>query len=120
MSSKDIGAQAEEQALQYLQQQGLAVVSRNYHCRRGEIDLIMIDDNTLAFIEVRYRKSATFGGALESVNHTKQKRIIHTAQHYLQQQQTPSHNSYRFDVVAISPNQHAPEITWIKDAFQLN
>ena len=119
MSSKDIGAQAEELALQYLQQQGLSVVNRNYHCRRGEIDLIMIDTNTLVFIEVRYRKSALFGGALESVNYAKQKRIIHTAQHYLQQQ-SASHDNYRFDVIAISSNQSNPEITWIKDAFQLN
>jgi len=119
MSSPDIGAQAEERALQYLQQQGLSVVNRNYRCRRGEIDLIMVDANTLVFVEVRYRNSARFGGALESVNNSKQKRIIHTAQHYLQQQSS-SHNNYRFDVIAISPNQHAPEISWIKDAFQLN
>jgi len=119
MSSQDIGAQAEDLALKYLQQQGLSVVNRNYHCRRGEIDLIMVDTNTLVFIEVRYRKSATFGSALESVNHTKQKRIIHTAQLYLQQQ-TSSLNNYRFDVIAISSNQSKPEITWIKDAFQLN
>ena len=119
MTSHDIGAQAEDLALQYLQQQGLSVVNRNYHCRQGEIDLIMVDTNTLVFIEVRYRKSAKFGGALESVNYTKQKRIIQTAQHYLQQP-TPSHNSCRFDVVAINANQPKPEIIWIKDAFQLN
>lgn len=119
MSSHDIGNHAEDLALQYIQQQGLKVVERNFRCRRGEIDLIMLDNTTLVFVEVRYRKSDKFGDALESVNHTKQQRIIHTAQRYLQQQ-TPSHNSYRFDVIAITPNQHASEITWIKDAFQLN
>ena len=107
MSSNDIGSHAEDLALQYIQQQGLAVVERNYHCRRGEIDLIMLENTTLVFVEVRYRKSAQFGGALESVNHAKQKRIIHTAQHFLQQH-PPSHFSCRFDVIAITSNQQLP------------
>jgi len=119
MSSNDIGSQAENLALQHLEQQGLNLVKRNYHCRGGEIDLIMIDSSALVFVEVRYRKTATFGSAIESVNLTKQKRIILTAQHFLQQQ-TPQHKSCRFDVIAISPKQHGFEITWLKDAFQLN
>lgn len=119
MSAQNIGVQTEDLALHYLQQQGLSLVERNYHSRRGEVDLIMLDDTTLIFVEVRYRKSARFGSALESVNHTKQQRIIHTAQYYLQGQPS-THDSYRFDVVAITTNQHEPEITWVKDAFQLN
>lgn len=119
MTSNDIGSQAENLALQHLEQQGLNLIERNYHCRGGEIDLIMVDNSVLVFVEVRYRKSATFGSAIESVNKVKQKRIIHTAQYFLQQQ-SPSHTSCRFDVVAITPKQHASEITWLKDAFQLN
>ena len=121
MSSNDTGSQAENLALQHLTQQGLELVERNYHCRGGEIDLIMLDKATLVFVEVRYRKSTSFGSALESVNHAKQKRIIHTAQHFLQRQTSNySQSCYRFDVVAISPEEHTPEINWLKDAFQLN
>jgi putative endonuclease len=119
MSANDIGSQAENLALQHLLKQGLKLVERNYHCRGGEIDLIMLDKASLVFVEVRYRKSASFGSALESVNHAKQKRIIHTAQHYLQRQQSKN-SCYRFDVIAISPKEHSAEINWLKDAFQLN
>lgn len=94
-------------------------MTRNYHCQRGEIDLIMHDQDVLVFVEVRYRQSEKYGSALESVNLTKQSRIIHTAQFYLQQHPN-NHSPCRFDVVAISPNKPSPHITWVKNAFQLN
>jgi len=119
MSVQNSGKQAEQLALMHLQQQGLSVVTRNFHSRRGEIDLIMKDKDALVFVEVRYRKSAKYGSALESVNHTKQFRIIHTAQAYLQQH-PENYLECRFDVVAIRPNNNTNEITWVKDAFQLN
>lgn len=115
------GKQAEELACHYLQQQNLELLNQNYHCRRGEIDLIMQEQQTLVFVEVRYRKNAIFGSALESVDHRKQQRIIITAEHYLLQN-TQQYSDYRFDVIAIMPSQNkdAPEITWLKNAFQLN
>lgn len=113
--STDRGQQAENRALDYLEKQGLTLIERNFHSRRGEIDLIMEDNNSLVFIEVRYRKSTKYGSALESVNAQKQARIIHTAEYYLQQK--PSHYlAYRFDVIGLSPD----NINWVKDAFQLN
>lgn len=115
MPPMNTGQQAEQQALEYLGKQGLKLITQNYHSRRGEIDLIMEDENTLVFVEVRYRKSAKYGSALESVNNQKQARIIHTAEHYLQQHPS-KHSAYRFDVVAINPN----NIDWVKDAFQLS
>ncbi|PHS71057.1 MAG: YraN family protein [Methylophaga sp.] len=119
MSNQQIGAQAELSALAYLEQYGLNLVRQNYHCRRGEIDLIMIDQDTLVFIEVRYRRSAKYGSALESVNHTKQSRIIHTAEFYLQQHPA-EYSQYRFDVVAINPIKESINISWVKNAFQIN
>jgi len=113
------GEQAEQLACDYLQQQSLSLICKNYHCKRGEIDLIMQEGDSLVFIEVRYRKSAQFGSALESVNYRKQQKIILTAEHYLSQCDH-SFLSYRFDVVAITPNHNRPNIEWIKDAFQLN
>ena len=118
MSSKDIGDQAELLALRHLENAGLIIVTQNYRSRLGEIDLIMRDDDTLIFVEVRYRKSARFGTALESVNHQKQLRIIQTAQHYLQQNESDS-LEYRFDVVAISSNDNTTDIVWVKNAFQM-
>jgi putative endonuclease len=115
------GKQAEELASQYLQKQNLTLITQNYHCRRGEIDLIMQDQQTLVFVEVRYRKNARFGSALESIDYRKQTKIITTAEHYLLQSED-DYFDYRFDVIAIMPTHHSDEaeITWIKNAFQLN
>ncbi len=111
------GKQAEQLACVYLQKQGLKLIERNFHCRRGEIDLIMQDGQTLVFIEVRYRRNAYHGSALESITNLKQSRIITTAQHYLMQSGWP-HNC-RFDVVAITADL-TDQIRWIRDAFQSN
>ena len=113
------GQQAELWASEYLQQHGLVLITKNYHCRRGEIDLVMQDGQSLVFVEVRYRKSARFGSALESVDRKKQAKLIFTAEHYLVQNTQPF-SAYRFDVIAITPEQNKPVITWVKDAFQLN
>ncbi len=118
MSNRDIGAAKEAIALQFLKKQGLKLVCQNYHCRKGEIDLIMQHKNSLVFIEVRYRRSEAYGTALESVDWRKQQKIIMTAQHYLQQlgQELPE---CRFDVVTLRDNPIEP-ISWLKNAFQIN
>lgn len=107
------GTAAEQQACVYLQQQGLILIKRNYQTRCGEIDLIMHDQTELVFVEVRYRRQARYGHALETVTTKKQHKIILAAQSYLQTY--PAHASLpcRFDVVAITPDQ----CHWIRHAF---
>ncbi|MEO8629422.1 MAG: YraN family protein [Betaproteobacteria bacterium] len=106
------GAQAEDRALQFLLSQGLRLKQRNYHCRMGEIDLILVDGNSLVFVEVRMRSSRAFGGAAESITARKQARIIAAARHYLARQTvTPA---CRFDAVLIDAND---AMQWVKDAF---
>jgi len=106
------GAQAEDLALRFLLRQGLELKQRNYTCRLGEIDLILLDGVTLVFVEVRMRSSRSFGGAGESITARKRVRLIRAARHYLSQQSaTPA---CRFDAVLIEHN-GAPE--WIKDAL---
>jgi len=119
--STSVGQQAEQQALNFLQQQGLKLVARNYHCRQGEIDLIMNDQQTLVFVEVRYRKTQRYGSSAESVTAAKQKKIIHTAEHYLLHKVTTQTPACRFDVVAIYPSdekQSSLQFDWIKHAFE--
>ncbi len=111
-SAPAIGTGKEELARHYLEQSGLRLVECNYRCRQGEIDLIMRDSNCLAFIEVRYRKSAGFGSPAETVTQNKQRRIILAARHYLQRHPTPL--DCRFDVLAITGTQR---IEWLKNAF---
>jgi len=115
----EAGAKAEEVARIYLEQRGLRLVGQNYRCRQGEIDLIMQDGETLAFIEVRYRKTTGFGSPAESVTPSKQRRIIMTANHYLQSKSSANIPACRFDMLAIVGKEQQ-NIDWIKDAFQAN
>ena len=113
--SRLIGKKAEDAACSYLLRNGLIVVTRNYQCRFGEIDLIMQDSDCLVFVEVRYRKSNLYGDAVESVDLNKQRKLIFSANHYLQKY--PSSLATRFDIIALSPDQ---EIEWITNAFMEN
>ena len=108
------GSDTENLACNYLQVNGLQFVQKNYRIRTGEIDLIMRDGNVLIFVEVRYRKSQRYGGALHSIDPRKQARIIRTAQHYLQYRAPDA--QVRFDVVAVEGDNG---IQWIKNAFDL-
>lgn len=102
------GQAAEARALAYLQQQGMQLVERNFSCRCGEIDLIMLEQKTLVFVEVRQRSSSQFGGAAASVTAIKQARLWHTAEYYLQRYVTPP--GCRFDLIAIQGD----ELNWIR------
>ncbi len=117
--SKIIGDDAEQLAHDYLVQHGLMCLKRNFACKAGEIDLIMQDDTTLVFVEVRYRQSQRFGGALASVTPSKQQKLIKTAHYYLQQS-TSVLPVCRFDVMALSPSKGKIDIQWIQNAFQLD
>lgn len=115
MSTINTGKDAETRACCYLQAQGLQLVQRNYHSRRGEIDLIMQDKDSLVFIEVRYRRQSRFGSAAESVNRHKQSKLIACANHYIQTYPERARQACRFDVVSIDGNMNS--IDWIKNAF---
>jgi putative endonuclease len=114
-TTKHIGDAAEDEALRYLQNQGLRLLSRNYRTPGrggGEIDLIMrAPDGTLVFVEVRKRASASHGGAGASVGAIKQRRIVFAARHYLLRLATLP--PCRFDVVAVEPG----GVQWLQAAF---
>jgi len=110
------GRLAEELAQQLLESNKLKLITKNYHCRYGEVDLIMRDGDTLVFVEVRYRKSERFGGALESIDRKKQDKLRITAQHYLQKHK--SKLNARFDAITLSSLTDSNKINWIKSAFE--
>jgi putative endonuclease len=111
------GQMWERAAEQFLRSRGLRTIDRNFHSRYGEIDLIMSDEQTLVFIEVRYRRKTDFGSGAESVTVTKQRRISRTAAYYLQQKKVHSSRLCRFDVVSISGDGTDSDMNWIKHAF---
>jgi putative endonuclease len=108
------GAEAEQLAARYLQRHGLTLVQSNYHCRFGEIDLILRDKETLVFTEVRQRSRSDFGGAAASIDARKQQRLILTAQHYLAT--LPRIPPCRFDAVLLDATEN---VEWVKNAFEL-
>ncbi len=115
----EAGRRAEQDACDYLERQGLRLVERNYACACGEIDLIMLDRNTLVFVEVRYRRSHRYGSGAESVDWRKQGKLSATAAHYLQGHPRAARRPCRFDVIALTgqDNGHV-HIDWISNAFQ--
>ena len=118
--SKLSGAWGEALAAEYLRKKRYTVVAAGYHCRFGEIDLIVRDRRYLVFVEVKLRKSADFAKALEYVDRRKQDKIRITASMYLSQ--NPTKLQPRFDVIEIyAPEGTAtikPEIRHMEDAFQ--
>lgn len=115
MITQQAGQLAEDKALAYLNEKGLKLVSRNYSCRLGEIDLIMRDKNYLVFIEVRQRTSMQYGGGIGSITYAKRQKIIKTTSYYLLKHQLQDKYALRFDVVSIDSK--SGTITWLKDAF---
>lgn len=116
------GRRAEDLACRHLEAQGLRLLERNYRCRAGEIDLVMLEDATLVLVEVRSRTTTTHGGAAATVDAGKQRRFIRAARHLLLARPHLRRLPARFDVVAIDPGAGAdadPAITWIRDAFRL-
>lgn len=103
--SRKIGVEKETLACQYLLNQNLSLITNNYYCRYGEIDLIMLDHNfiepMLVFTEVRYRKNTIYGHPLESVNYHKRQKIFKTALEFLSCHKKYQKSQYRFDVIAI-------------------
>lgn len=111
------GKLAEQTACAYLQKSGLTLLQSNYHCRYGEIDLIMKDKIEIIFVEVRKRNRIDFGNAIESITIHKQQKLIKTAVHFLQHHNWLYRKPSRFDIVAIHPIDGTMQLEWIKNAF---
>ena len=115
-----LGGWGEALAAEYLRRKRYEVVASRYHCRFGEIDLIVKNKKYLVFVEVKLRKSARFAGAMEYVDRRKQDRIRMTASMYLSQNET--NLQPRFDVIEVyapfGMDTPKPEINHLEDAFQ--
>ncbi|ACO77539.1 hypothetical protein AvCA_13130 [Azotobacter vinelandii CA] len=118
MDRQRIGRDAEALALLHLTAQGMRLLAQNWRCRCGELDLVMLDGDTVVFIEVRYRRHLAWGGALESIDTRKRMKLIRTAQYFLQQETRWARHPCRFDVIAINADESASSrLNWIRSAF---
>ena len=111
MNSKKTGTAYEIIAADYLKQQGVQIIEMNYRISRGEIDIIGKEKDTLIFIEVKYRKNASYGHPWEAISVEKQKRICYVAKQYLMKYRWKW--QIRFDVISICGS----EIAWFQNAF---
>jgi putative endonuclease len=114
------GRRGEDAAARFLESEGLVLLARNYRCRGGEIDLVMLEGPTLVLVEVRLRTSREFGGAAASVGRQKQRRFALAARHLVATRPELRKLRVRFDVVAIDSDatNAGARVNWIKDAFR--
>jgi putative endonuclease len=110
----EVGATGEDRAVDHLVQRGMRIVERNYRCRVGELDVVARDGDVLVFVEVRSRRSAKYGNALDAVSWAKRRKVTKVAQAYLASRR-PRFARARFDVVAITGD----ELVHVRDAWRL-
>jgi|TARA_B100000767_G_C19641353_1_gene482687 putative endonuclease len=112
------GLLTEQFAKEYLQRKGLVFIANNFYCRRGELDLIMRDGDTLVFIEVKYRKGSHFGGAIAAITPSKINKIKQSIVFYLHQAGLNEyHTPCRIDVITLQGNINHPHVNWLKNAI---
>ncbi|MDZ4178910.1 MAG: YraN family protein [Coriobacteriia bacterium] len=95
-----MGQRGEDAASAYLERVGMSIVERNWRDKAGEIDVVALDGETLVFVEVKTRRSASAGTPEESVSPTKQKRLTRLARIYVDRAGL-TECEIRFDVIAI-------------------
>ena len=113
MNTREIGDKMEAHAAQYLASHGMRIVERNFRGRQGEIDIIGYHGDYLVFVEVKYRKSTSRGGARDAVGTDKQRRICRTADYYRYMHHLDDSTAVRYDVIAIQDD----KVDWIQNAF---
>lgn len=101
MKQFETGVKGEAQAEKYLTERGMTCVARRFRGLDGEIDLIMLDGDTVVITEVKYRPGSHRGAGLLAVTPAKQLRMLHAAQAFLTQREWTD-RPVRFDVVEIS------------------
>lgn len=112
-----IGDAYEIRARRQLERAGLTLLAHNFSTRFGELDLVMLDQSTLVFIEVRYRRRPQFGTALDSVTPRKRERLIRAANGFLAAHARYANHPCRFDVVSFDGTHDEASGEWQQAAF---
>ncbi|WP_114238836.1 YraN family protein [Dyella sp. C9] len=113
------GAVFEQRACEELQRAGLKLLARNYTTRYGELDLVMLDRDTVVFVEVRHRVTAGHGDAAASVTPTKQAKLARTAELWLAQHPQHANRPCRFDVMSYDGPTDGARANWLRAAFEV-
>ncbi|MCX7993874.1 MAG: YraN family protein [Fimbriimonadales bacterium] len=107
----------EEQATQFLHALGYQILARNWRKREGELDIVALDGDTLAFIEVKTRRSLAYGAGEESIDQRKQTQLTRLAQRFLDENPQLAFRECRFDVVVVDMTIMPAQIRHYRQAF---
>lgn len=113
MNNRVLGQNKEQEAAQFLKENGMEILACNYRNRSGEIDIIGRHEGYLVFVEVKYRKNNAKGSPLEAVDLRKQRQICKVANYYRMTHGIGEFTPVRYDVVGIQ----GAQIIWIPNAF---
>lgn len=116
--ARERGAAVEAAARDHLLGHGLRALASNAGFRVGELDLVMLDGDTLVFVEVRYRRDDRYGGGAVSVDARKRRKLVLAAQAFLQRHRAHADRACRFDVVEAGGDPAQPQLHWLRDAFR--
>jgi putative endonuclease len=112
-----LGRAGEKCAARFLRRQGFRIVTRNYSCYAGEIDIVALDGKTVVFVEVKTRTGADHADPEDAVNQPKQKRIGRVAAAFLRQTRSKGRDC-RFDIVTVVVDESGEmTVEHIPDAF---
>lgn len=111
--ARQFGSAGEQLARDFLLSRGLELLDAGWHCRLGELDLVMREHDVLVFVEVRARREGSAVSAIDSVDAHKQGRFVRAARAWLSRHPVESRLPARFDIVAID----GERIDWLRDAF---
>ena len=118
-TTRSLGGDAEELAFRYLIKMGFKPVTRNFNCRLGELDLVMLDGDCLVFVEVRYRSGRSLVAAAMTVDGRKQQKLVRAAAMFLARHPAYASRTTRFDVIGIDDDGgDGARMQWIRDAFR--
>jgi putative endonuclease len=119
--NKLLGAFGEDMACSYLEKQGYKILKRNFNCRVGELDIVAMDGETLAFVEVKCRTGVNYGNPSEAVSFSKQGKIVKSALFFMTKYKLFDYMC-RFDVIEVLTDgaKEDTTINLIKNAFEYN
>lgn len=112
-AQRGIGREGEDRATQVLEQAGMAIIARNFHSPRGEVDIVALDGDTIVFVEVKTWSVYGIEDLQYSINRRKQHRIIETAKYFLSDNRQYNRKAVRFDVLFVGKD----AVTHLAGAF---
>ena len=117
-TNQSFGELGERIAERWLRRQGWRVVQRRFRSGHRDIDLVVAQDDVVAFVEVKARRGAEFGDPIEAVNWNKQRQLVRSASVWIERHGRPS-ESYRFDVVGVLVEGERVRVRHVPNAFSI-